>query len=301
MLKRPKTPIHTPYADPRTRPFTIGMAPLAPLGLFEVDAEYQAFARQKKRLLREKRDAVFRVEAETVGAQEQVLDRALDCLVTNHPDLVDTDGETVTVSATGDSYRIADFAAEPLLLAGLLVQEDLCIMRKGEEGWRLAAASLCFPSSWSLAEKFSRPMDVIHTPVPGFAGRMTKVIERIFDNLQAGCPVERFNWSLYADSELHHPEPHGEQIGRLSDDALAETLIVRVERQTLSRLGDGDILFTIRIHRDPLVSFAAHPRRAELCAGLRTQILAMTDDQLAYKGLVTDRDRITALIDRLAK
>ena len=59
------------------------------------------------------------------------------------------------------------------------------LMRRGEDGWRLAAASLCFPSSWSLEEKFGRPLQDIHTPVPGF-GRGTRtadIIHRIFDNL----------------------------------------------------------------------------------------------------------------------
>jgi hypothetical protein len=47
--------------------------------------------------------------------------------------------------------------AMPLKAAALLVQEDLILMRKGEDGWRLAAGSLCFPSSWTLTEKFGRP------------------------------------------------------------------------------------------------------------------------------------------------
>jgi hypothetical protein len=59
----------------------------------------------------------------------------------------------------------------PLHQAALSVQEDLVLMRKGEAGWRLAAASVCFPSSWNLREKFRRPMHEIHGPVPGFAER----------------------------------------------------------------------------------------------------------------------------------
>mgnify|MGYP000846223527 CR=1 FL=1 len=39
---------------------------------------------------------------------------------------------------------------------------------EGEGGWRLAAGSLCFPSSWSLVEKFGKPLQDIHAPVPGF-------------------------------------------------------------------------------------------------------------------------------------
>ena len=301
MLTRPKTLTHAPYADARSRPFSIGMRPLSPLGLFEVDADYADYLAEKKALLETKRDAVFRAEADTLAAQALVLDRVLDDLVTRHGELVETDGNAVTVTPLDTRYAIGDFAAAPLELASLLVQEDLCIMRRGEDGWRLAAASVCFPSSWPLAEKFSRSMDAIHAPVPGFAGRMVTVIERIFDNLQMDGPVERFNWSLYADPELHHPEPHAEKFDALDDEALAAALTVRVERQTLSRLETGDdILFTIRIHRDPLSAFATHPQRTDLATGLKTQILAMSDDQLAYKGFSRVRDRILAILDRMA-
>jgi len=32
------------------------------------------------------------------------------------------------------------------------------------------------------------------------------MIERIFDNLQIGMPVERFNWSVYSDDALYHDD-----------------------------------------------------------------------------------------------
>ena len=59
-------------------------------------------------------------------------------------------------------------------------------MRRGADGSRLAVASLCFPSSWSAAEKFGRPVDEIHGPVPGFgpASRPAGLIARMFDNLR---------------------------------------------------------------------------------------------------------------------
>src|SRR5690606_30629441 len=97
-------------------------------------------------------------------------------------------------------------ADPPLKAASLSIQEDLVLMRKSEDGWRLAAASLCFPSSWSLAEKFGRPLAGIHEPVPRF-GRDTRnaeLIERMFDKLQ-GQIVLRWNWSLQNNPALYHP------------------------------------------------------------------------------------------------
>lgn len=91
----------------------------------------------------------------------------------------------------------------------MLVQEDLCLMRRGPGGWRLAAASVSFPSSWSLRDKFGRTLDALHEPVPGYAGTMAVRMARVFDNLRVGIPVTRMNWSLYGDAHLHHPDTHG--------------------------------------------------------------------------------------------
>ena len=142
-------------------------------------------------------------------------------------------------------------------------------------------------------------MPAIHDNVPGFNdGRMGAVVARIFDNISESSPVWRLNWSLYGDDDLHHPfaKSLAAQVAKGTQD-----LFVRVERQTLRRLPQsGDVLFTIRIHVDPLDAFAKHPEGARLAASLRKQLLALDDAQLAYKGLTDDRDRIAATLAELA-
>ena len=79
------------------------------------------------------------------------------------------------------------------------------------------------------------------------------------------------------------------------------SLFVRVERQTLRRLPQsGDILFTIRVHHDPLSALTKHPDGTRLASGLRDQLLALDVDQLAYKGLNRQRDSIAAKLADLA-
>jgi len=292
-------PVHQPYVT--TTPFSIGLRPITPDHLIEVDDALGRDLALKTELYATDEAAVFRAEPETVVAQGEALDAVLACLKEHHRDLYEIDETGVTIGPTGTRHAFQDFAAAPLKLASLLVQEDLCLMRKGAEGWRLAAASVCFPSSWSLADKFSKPMSAIHDPVPGFAGRMLMVVERIFDNLQIGQAVERFNWSLYTDSHLRHPEPHPELLESLNEIALAERLTVRVERQTLSRLPEsGDVLFTIRIHVDRVDALRHHPDREKLAGALKEQVLAMTAEQRRYKGLTVAAERVAAVLDRIA-
>ena len=58
-----------------------------------------------------------------------------------------TTGGSTGGSRTGPraGFEIAAWEGAPLELAGRLVQEDLCLMQRGDAGYRLVAAVLCFP------------------------------------------------------------------------------------------------------------------------------------------------------------
>ncbi|WP_127600279.1 heme-dependent oxidative N-demethylase family protein [Nitratireductor alexandrii] len=306
-MSRRAQPAHTPY-DGTATPFTIGLKPLDLVRWLEIDGDYEAYLAEKRRLFDTAPDTVFAEEPETRAAQHEVLALVRDGLAAGFPALFP--GTRQWEAALAAMERESDTDAPPLKTASLLVQEDLVLMRKGEAGWRLAAASLCFPSSWTLTEKFGRPIEDIHATVPGF-GRGTRtagLINRIFDNLKVEQPVERLNWSLQDDDDLHKPlskttrdaRREREAAHSAGDDPLLRSFI-RVERQTLRKLPvSGDILFTIRIFLDPMRILAAHPDRAALAGSLAAQLAALDAAQLAYKGLAADRERLVAALQKLA-
>jgi hypothetical protein len=77
---------------------------------------------------------------------------------------------------------------------------------------------------------------------------------------------------------------------------------VRLERQTLRRLPvSGDILFTIRIHVDPVAALNGHPEGSRLAAGIKQEILGLSDSQAAYRSLLKDRDRIIAVLEAIGR
>lgn len=284
---------YTPY-DGSKQPFTIGLAPLADAAWIEPDERLAAYLGYKERLFAERLDRVFAAEPGTEAAQQEVLDAIVADLLTRHPDLYRRTAGGIDVVPAGREVPIPD-DAPPLLTAARLVEEDLVIMRRSEAGWRLVAAALCFPSSWSLLEKAGRTMDEIHAPVPGYPS-MAARMARIFDSLRVEIPVWRLNWSLYPDDDLHHPE--SKQLPRDWFEREGTEAFVRVERQTLRKMPvSGDILFTIKVMVDPIAAFSSHPDGARLAAGLREQLLALEPDQLAYKSLTHHRDR---LANRLA-
>ncbi|MBZ9853717.1 DUF3445 domain-containing protein [Mesorhizobium sp. CA13] len=300
-------PTHTPY-DGSSKLFTIGLKPLALADWIEVDEHLLPFLAEKRRLYAEMPGTVFVEEDGTRDAQREVLDLLEAHLPQIFPETHrGANGGVEVIGAAGNPE--GDFAKAPLVAASLLVQEDLILMRRGDDGWRLAAGSLCFPSSWSLLEKFGKPLQQIHAPVPGFGPgtRPAELINRMFDGLQ-GQAVERYNWSIQSGDALYHPLSNVERIeraasrpSRFADGDVNAHAFIRVERQTLRKLPvSGDILFTIRIHLDPLAALAHHPDRATLAPAFAAQLEALDIAQLDYKGLTSDRDRLVGILNQMA-
>jgi len=303
-------PIHTPY-DGSSKLFNIGLKPLDPANWIEVDGYLLPYLAEKRRLYAEIPERVFVEEGGTRDAQQEVLDLLGAYLPQRFPRTHRrTDADIEVVGAADHPALPSGLADAPLVAASLLVQEDLILMRRDDSGWRLAAGSLCFPSSWSLTEKFGKPLQQIHEPVPGFGPgtRPAELINRMFDGLQ-GQAVERFNWSIQADNALYHPLSNVERIDRATnrptrfpDGDVRAHAFIRVERQTLRKLpASRDILFTIRIHLDPLAVLERHPDRATLALSFAAQLEALDLAQLDYKGLTSDRDRLIAVLNHMAR
>jgi hypothetical protein len=302
-----QTPAHTPY-DGSSKPFTIGLRPLDLAEWIEVDDNLLPHLAEKQRLYAEVPDRIFVEKIETRDAQREVLELLATHLADAHPETHRSDDGTVAVK--GFEGKSRPFPDAPLAMASMLVQEDLILMRRHDEGWRLDAGALCFPSSWSLTEKFGRPLQEIHKPIPGFGPgtRPDMLIERMFDSLQVEQPVQRYNWSLQAGDALYMPLSNSQRDVRATrrpsnypDGDIKAHAFIRVERQTLRKLpASRDILFTIRIHLDPVRVLEKHPERARLAASFAAQLEALDEAQLDYKGLSADRDALVALLRRMA-
>lgn len=281
-----RRPTYIPY-DGSARPFTIGLMPLDLMRWIEPDDDLGRYLAEKARLANERFDDIFVAEEATEAAQQEALDLILAHLSEQHPGMQREDPSNLP----------------PLFKAGSLVQDDLVLMRRKTDAWHLVAAHVAFPSSWSLQEKFGRPMHEIHADVPDFSEgtRNATLITRIFDNLQIAQPVERLNWSVNKTDDLflpvskHHRPP-------CSEAFTLEERFVRVERQTLRKLPvSGDILFTIRIYIDPIAVIIRHPQASEIAASFADQLEALDERQAAYKGLTLQRNELVRRLRALCR
>jgi hypothetical protein len=205
-----------------------GTQPIDPAAWLQRD---EVFARQmayRDRLIAERAQAVHAMAASCRPAAEELL-----ALVLSH--LAAVPGYARGgLSVTRPDGVTLPLDGPPLLVAGRLVQEDLCILEKpeGAEEHVLTGAVLCFPSNWTLAEKFGHGLARIHLPVDRYDETVARRVQRLFDLLRPEAPLMRANLILYSDDDLFNPR---HEFHRHTPEA-GGARYVRVERQVLLRL-----------------------------------------------------------------
>lgn len=203
-----------------------GIAPLDPATWLRVDEAFAAQMAERARLLTGRRDDVIAVTEGAGAAMDELLQFVLDWLAA-HGDGYDISAKE---ARRPDGVTVPIDRADPMGTLGHLVQEDLCLMEKRGEEHVLTAAVLCFPASWRLAEKIGRPLTAIHVPVPEYDAGLARRVQRLFDGVQPGRPLWRFNALNYADPVLHQPRT------REQPDKTADLPYLRSERQCVLRL-----------------------------------------------------------------
>lgn len=291
----PAEAVHRPYGP---GPFRMAMdlTTASPADWFEIDDRYPAEMAERRRLLAERHAEVFDALPQSAAARPEALALVLETLTATHPAWFVRDGGTVRNRLTGESLALG--AHDPLELAGRLVQEDLCLVQSGDEGPIFTAAVLCFPSRWRLADKIGKPLSAVHGPVPQYADRLARPVDRFFRHLKPGHVAVRFNWSLLDDPALFLPAGKWRTEGdaAITADNAGERVFLRVERQTLRLLpASGAVLFGIRVHVYPLGRII---RSAAEASVLAEAVRALPEDIQHYKSLKVFRG---ALLDWLAR
>ena len=233
----------------------MGLRPLDLSQWFERDGEWDQH-------LHAKSDALARFPDQVVATLPECFDAAVEL-------------HDAVVKATDETSESNE---HPLVAASRLVPDDLCIMEKRQNEWRLTGAVVCSPSRWSLASKIGKSLLEIHRPVPGYDSELARPTEQFFHRITIEKPVWRLNWTLLDNPDLFQPESVRRPV--VGDPS---SWWFRVERQTLVRLEKtAAVVFTIRTYVTSLPDLvSSHPdMRHALLLALDTAPPAT----LAYKG-----------------
>ena len=227
-----------PWMDARTARLP-GVLPDDGQEWLSVDDAFAAQMALRDQLIAEKPDVVLGLLPQGQAAAEELYDMILSRLTTTEAYHVAPD--TVT---RPDGVTVPLDHSRPLATLGGLVQEDLCLMEKQGDQHVLTGACLCFPSSWSLAEKLGRPLTGIHRTVAVYEADLARRVQRMFDAIRPDQPLWRMNALVYVNPDLHQPGIEG---APRTDRRNGQYL--RAERQSFVRLPKtGAVLFAIHTH-----------------------------------------------------
>ena len=223
-----------------------GIQPLEHMdSLYTVDDAFNAQMSYRDFLIKEKRSEIFYLSETVLPSAQELLESVLAILKKNskykiYPDRVQRPDKEIIFLKEDN----------PIITAGRLIQEDLLILHWDDNFQEhiLEGGVLCFPALWTLKEKIKKPLSRIHKPVAHYDKKITRSVQRMFNNLKVNKPIWRANWYLYKDPELF--TPLSEKFSHTTEKEYFEgDFWVRVERQTLKRLPlTNAILFGIHTY-----------------------------------------------------
>ncbi|KAG8626427.1 hypothetical protein KVT40_005372 [Elsinoe batatas] len=161
-----------------------------------------------------------------------------------------------------------------------------------EEKYHLLSFANCFPSGFRPRDKLGLPLAQIHAPVPGYAAKLERSMDRFFARIGKGEIVKRANWTVTTSGDdifclkgnhftgddgvgTHDPGREGKgeegkletEIERQKADVKVEDCRLRMERQTLHRLPEtGALVFAFKTYIYPLDEVKGEPGMAEAMA-----------------------------------
>ncbi|WP_241427540.1 heme-dependent oxidative N-demethylase family protein [Fertoeibacter niger] len=244
--------------DPRTARLP-GILPVEGDDWLRVDDAFAGQMAERDRLIAERPQLVHGLLPEARPAAAELFAAVLARLATTPGYVVAPDAVTrpdgVTVPLDHDA---------PLLTLGRLVQEDLCLMQATGAEHVLTGAMLCFPASWTLAEKLGRPMTGIHVPVAHYDDNIARRVQRLFDAIRPEQMLWRANALVYDEHALHQPRLEGQRRPRP-----VQRLYLRSERQCLMRLPvSRAVVFSIHTYLVRMEDVSPEARAGMAAAGL---------------------------------
>ena len=247
-ILHPELP-YAPWVRPAGRRLP-GVMPLDRADWLMVDAAYAPQMRARADLLAQRAADVLACLPQAEDAAAELLDEVLRDLPAHG---FAPDGDRMRCP---DGRWVSLDRDRPLWTLGHLLQADFCILQKDGTEHVLTGAVLCFPSSWTLAEKLGKPLLRIHVPVESYDTAMGARVQRMFDLMRPEQPLWRANLLRYTNPDLYQPRREFAPKEKREDGAY-----IRSERQCLLKLPrTGAVVFSIHtavVHRADLTAIQA--------------------------------------------
>jgi hypothetical protein len=273
--------IYPPPIDGKPFRLNMGLRSLEPQFWLEAGNDLDAQIPERIDLASSVPDVVYQELPGYEGAVQELISRIIENLKEFHDRDYSFTSNTVRHIPTDTLVSLT--CEDVLLQISTIIGEDLVVLSREDEEWKIVAGAVLFPSRWKLSEKIGKGMDAVHAPVPGYESALAPYMTATFDKIGVDRPVWRKNWSLHSTEDLHQPTSIHEQV-------LPEDYWWRTERQTLTRSQEGEFLyFTIRNRAEPLVWIKEN---AQSALEFSKTLESFSPETIEYKGLQRDHQVI---------
>lgn len=173
--------------------------------------------------------------------------------------------------------------------------------------YRLEAFLTCFPSGFRTRSKLGLLLSSIHSPVPHYAQKLERSMDRFFAVLPAGKMVKRWNWTISTSGELfcvkgNHAtreelELEGKEGKGSTEHVNLRTTYLRCERQTLHRLPSSKaVVFAFKTYQYPISELRGDGSGEALCEAIDGMGTGSAPQMVVYKRQVVWGKKIKAFL-----
>jgi dimethylamine monooxygenase subunit A len=273
--------IYPPPTDGKPFRLIMGLRALEPAAWLEAGDDLVSQIPERLALASDARDVVYQELPGYRTAVDDLVQLVIANLKTFHSERYLFEGHAITHRETGTQVNLE--SDDVLLGLASIIGEDLVVLSRENDEWKIVAGAVIFPSRWKLTEKIGKGMDAVHTPVPGYATSLAPFMTATFDKVSPDRAVWRKNWSLHSTEDLYQPTS-------IHIEANPENYWWRTERQTLTRSAIGDYLyFTIRNRAEPLQWIKEDQNSASAFA---ETLASYSPETIEYKGLQRDHQKL---------
>ncbi len=253
---------------------------------FHYEDDFVSRINEKKALFKNESKNVLDTLESSIDAQKEFLQLVLRHIEQYHADLFVVSDKKITSKKENFTYHLQDYDECPLELASFLVADDICLLNEDGEDYKLAAASVCAPTWWSLPEKIGKPLTDIHAPIADLEDKIGRMIRHFLQNLRSEDCYQRSNWFLFTSADLcifPNSFDFYTDMTSINSENIEANLYLRSERQTFRRLKNSNsIAFTIKVYVEPISIVKECPKIAQ---DLKIALRTMTAEQKQALGI----------------
>ena len=208
-------------------------------------------------------------------------------------------------------------ATQALEILGSHIDDEFLILlpsdKKEDEGkYRLEAFVTCFPSGFRTRSKLGLLLADIHGPVPHYAQKLERSMDRFFGSLPCFKIVKRWNWTISTTDDLFCVSGNhatAEELAELANNSIEKnksnakehidlrTTFLRSERQTLHRLPKSQaVVFAFKTYQYPIAELRDEGSGEALCEAIDGMGKGSAPGMVVYKRQVVWGEKIKSFL-----